>query len=354
MAHYPKYQLVIDNILEKINSKILSAGDKIPNENELSQTLDVSNITVRKAMSELVKDGVIYRVRGKGSFVSGGPSQSTRESTRLAAFLFAELGFNDNTYMQLMIHIRNYLIEHNYSLIIESTGNTAEQELSAIQRLIDKQVEGFIIFSREPEKSIPNYQLLTNKNIPFVLVDRRTSLFPSNFAGSNNHDGAFSAVRHLLELLHTGIAFVATHISLSSERERFEGYCSALASMSLKVNREHCFLDAETDFKRLNACIRDGSITAVMTANEQCAVMVLNYLQAEGFRIPEDVSVVSFDDSDAIRQVVQLTTVNQFFGEIGRTAAQLLIENINNPKYTCTSVGIGTRLVIRESTRKLK
>jgi len=354
MAFNPKYRMIIEYVIDKINSNALKSGDRIPSEKEFSDMFGVSNITVRKAMSELVNSGVIYRVKGKGSFVSTHATQREKQSSKLVVFLCSGFSLNENAYMQLMLSIQNCLLENGYSLVIENVDNDKKDEFQVIKELIEKHVEGFIIISKDPEKSILSYEYLNKNNIPFVLIDRYTPLFPTNYVGSNNHDGAFASVMHLLELNHTGIAFLSYHFNLSSEAERYSGYCDAFARKGLSVNPDYLFKNNNTDIERLMSYIRIGKITAIAASNDRCALDVMSSLKQAGIRVPDDVSIVGFDDSDIITQaMIPLTTVKQFFSEIGRTAANLLIENINADQRDYTHIKIGTRLVVRKSTRPI-
>lgn len=356
MAKYPKYQMVIDYVLDKIKSGDLKAGDKIPSESEFSQIMNISNITVRKAMSELVNSGIIYRIKGKGSFVSDKFLQSGRNTNRLVAFMFSDIDVRDNAYIELIISMQKYLMSQNFSLIVECTDGDSQSEISSIKNLLSKNVEGFIIYSKEPKNCIPSYKFLHDNNIPFVLVDRYTPLFPCNFVGSNDHDGAFAATHHLLKLNHTNIAFVGSHLSLSTEQERFAGYKDALASMSLEVNPENCFPDYKVDLDRLVANTKKGGITAFFAVNDHCALKVMNALYSEGIRVPDDVSIVGFGDSEVIKHsMIPLTTVKQFFDEIGYASAKLLVQVINNSSrfYDYAHLSLRTKLIIRDTTRKL-
>ncbi|HHW01109.1 MAG TPA: GntR family transcriptional regulator [Clostridiaceae bacterium] len=354
MAFNPKYRMIIEYVIDKINSKALKSGDRIPSEKEFSDMFGVSNITVRKAMSELVNSGVVYRVKGKGSYVSAHASQKENRTSKLVVFLCSGFSINENAYMQFMLSIQNCLLEHGYSLIIENVDNDKRDEFQVIKELIEKHVEGFIIISKDPEKSILSYEYLHNNNIPFVLIDRYTPLFPVNYVGSNNHDGAFSSVMHLLELNHTGIAFVSQYFNLSSEAERYSGYCDAFSIKGLSANPDYLFKNDNADIERLISYIKTGKITAIAASNDRCALDVMNSLKQAGIRVPDDVSIVGFDDSDIINQaMIPLTTVKQFFSDIGRTAANLLIENINSDQRDYTHIKIGTRLIIRKSTRPL-
>ena len=352
MSYYPKYQKVIDYIMHKINNNELSSGDKIPSEKELAELHGVSNITIRKAMSELVASGIIHRIRGKGSFVSDSPAYGDKKQHRLVAFLFPGFSLNGSAYMQYIVSMQRYFLSHGFSLIIESTDTNKTDELTIVRKLIDKNVKGFLFFSKNPEKSIPCYQILDEQDIPFVLIDRYTPLYPSNYVGCNNHDGIFTAVKYLLNQNHTGIAYIAMDMNLSSEKDRYSGYKDAFISAGLSVNRNYLFSMRDTEYERLLNHIREGDITAIVTANDKTAIEVIRLLNQEGLGIPEDVSIIGFDDSDILEEaMIPLTTVKQYFDEIGYQAAKLLGESIDQNR-PCNHIELGTRLIVRKSTKE--
>src|SRR5690554_3903592 len=138
MSHYPKYQMIIDYIKEKINNNELSSGDKIPSENELAEMHEVSNITIRKAMSELVASGLIYRIKGKGTFVSDGSPKEQHQQHKLAAFLFPGQSLSGSAYMQFIVNMQRYFLSHDYSLIIENTDAEKTNTALSIKKLLDK------------------------------------------------------------------------------------------------------------------------------------------------------------------------------------------------------------------------
>ncbi|HHY82469.1 MAG TPA: substrate-binding domain-containing protein [Clostridiales bacterium] len=352
MPHYPKYQAVVDYILGKIKNNELASGDRIPSEKELAEIHGVSNITIRKAMAELVDTGVIYRIKGKGSFVSDGSVHKEEQRHRLVAFLFPGLALSGNAYMQYITNMQRYLLNHGYSLIIENTNADNAGELSVVKKLIEQNVKGFIFFCEDPEKSIPSFKILDEKKIPFVLIDRYTTMYPSNYVGSNNHDGAYTAVRHLLNQGHINIAYVANNIHLSSERERYEGYKDALASAGLTVNPDFLFTTKTSSQEQLLGYIKKGMITAIVTVNDKYAIEVMKYLNQAGVSIPDDVSLVGFDDADILKDaMINLTTVKQFFNEVGYNAAKLLDEIINHKHHDFNHIRLGIRLIVRESTK---
>lgn len=123
----PKYQMVKDYVLSQIENQEFTKDDRIPSESEFSKLLDVSSITVRKALSELVNEGVIYRVRGKGSFVAN-QSTVSEKTSNLVAFVISGVDLYDSSYMQIMRGIQSFLGKHGCKLIIEFVENDFEQE----------------------------------------------------------------------------------------------------------------------------------------------------------------------------------------------------------------------------------
>jgi GntR family transcriptional regulator of arabinose operon len=230
MKKLPKYKLARNYIRKKIKAGEYLPGDKLPTESELSKILGVSSITIKKAMTELVNEGLICRIQGRGSFVNelrekkGG---AMPPSNKLIAFLLSCQDVNDSSCMQIMMGIQRCLSSAGFSLIVENPGDDPEEELRIIRRLLDNDVAGFILFSANPELSLGNYIYLKNNNVPFVLMDRLVDSIPVNSVACNNQDGAFSAVEYLIELQHRRIGFVADQFYLSSEKERFQGYCNA-------------------------------------------------------------------------------------------------------------------------------
>ena len=351
MKKVTKYQAVKNYIKVKIKNGEYLPEEKLPNENEISKTLDVSSITVKKAMMELVNEGIIYRIKGKGSYIKDLHAIPKPNSKKLVAFILSCQDVNDSSFMKIMIGMQRCLSPSGYSLIIENPGDDPEKELQIIKQLIDNQVEAFIIYSANPEKSVGNYVFLRKKNIPFVLMDRWTGYFPANSVSCNNHDGAFSAVEYLIELQHKKIGFVADNFYLSSEKERFEGYCDAMHFASLKVKDSLFFTDTSVDYDRMIDSIKSKEITALFAVNDRRGLELINALTDRGVNIPVDVSIIGFDDYETSRLArVPLSTVRQHFEEEGYYAAQILLDSISGSKLQFNKILIGTQLVVRSST----
>ena len=146
----PKYQMVKEYVLSQIENQEFTMDERIPSESEFSRLLDVDSITVRKALSELVNEGVIYRVRGKGSFVASQAAIPDKNSN-LVAFVISGIDLYDSSYMQIMRGIQSFLGKHGCKLIIEFVENDFEQERELVLELIQTELRGILIYSSNPE-----------------------------------------------------------------------------------------------------------------------------------------------------------------------------------------------------------
>ncbi|MCM3259540.1 GntR family transcriptional regulator [Paenibacillus lautus] len=349
----PKYQMVKDYVLSQIENREFTKDDRIPSESEFSKLLDVSSITVRKALSELVNEGVIYRVRGKGSFVASQADASEKTSTsNLVAFVISGVDLYDSSYMQIMRGIQSFLGQHGCKLIIEFVENDFEQERELILGLIQTELRGLLIYSSDPEAAKGYLGEIRKKSIPFVMLDRSPSGYPVNVVTCNNHDGAYEAVENLIQQGHRRIGFAAYDYHLSPEVDRYNGYCNAMSNASIPIPDSLLFLDKELDYAELVSLIQNGELTALFCANDKRALEVIEQLTALDIRIPEQVSLMGFDDFESSKFAkVALSTVKQYFDVLGYESAKLLFEITEGSSYGNKKVMLPTSLVIRDTIK---
>ncbi|MEC0258118.1 Arabinose metabolism transcriptional repressor [Paenibacillus sp. GM2FR] len=350
----PKYQMVKDYVLSQIENQEFTKDDRIPSESEFSKLLDVSSITVRKALSELVNEGVIYRVRGKGSFVASQAAVSEKTSN-LVAFVISGVDLYDSSYMQIMRGIQSFLGQHGCKLIIEFVENDFEQERELILGLIQTELRGLLIYSSDPEAAKGYLGEIRKKSIPFVMLDRSPSGYPVNVVTCNNHDGAYEAVEYLIQQGHRRIGFAAYDYHLSPEVDRYNGYCNAMSDASIPIPDSLLFLDKELDYAALASLIHNGELTALFCANDKRALEVIEQLTALDIRIPEQVSLMGFDDFESSKFAkVALSTVKQYFDVLGYESAKLLFEITEGSSYGNKKVMLPTSLVIRDTIKPVQ
>jgi DNA-binding LacI/PurR family transcriptional regulator len=209
-------------------------------------------------------------------------------------------------------------------------------------------VDGLIMMSSDIDD--PILPLLIRDDSPLVLVGRHPYLADVSSADVDNRDGAVQAVRHLIELGHRRIAHLAGPLDWYDAREREQGWRESLAAAGLDAG-EAIIGDWTSDYGyEVGKAFDPGSATAVFAANDQMALGLVHGLVDQGLRVPEDVSVVGFDDvPDARHFLPPLTTVRQDFSALGELALELVIAAIDGEDHTRHD-RIAPLLVVRSST----
>ncbi|WP_430867980.1 LacI family DNA-binding transcriptional regulator [Demequina aurantiaca] len=221
------------------------------------------------------------------------------------------------------------------------------------QAMVDADQSGVILATSrlDPEQQ----QALADARIPLVVIDPvNTPPVGVPSVGVNNYTGAYNATKHLINLGHAKIAFISGLASECAQARR-AGYLHAMRESSITVPAEYDqpgtfrFEDGKRSAKILLGL--DNPPTAIFAANDLEALGVLDEAHLQGVRVPQDLSVVGFDDSmQAISASPHLTTVRQPFAEIGATAARLLLQAIDDEPLSSTRLELSTELMVRDST----
>jgi LacI family transcriptional regulator len=244
--------------------------------------------------------------------------------------------------------------EQDMRLVICTTLHEHDREVSLVETLMDGATDGAIILL--PEESTEELRALQAKGYPFVVADPRISLGDGIPAVSAAHRaGAKAAVDHLLSLGHRRIAHVSGPRGWTATEERIEGYHGALAAAGVLPSNE---LLAEGDFEipsghaaAARLLDRPDRPTAVFASNDNMAVGVLRAARERGLSVPENLSVVGFDDAELAQIVTpMLTTVRQPLAELGRTAISHLRRLLDRQRVEALRIELATRLVVRHST----
>jgi len=217
---------------------------------------------------------------------------------------------------------------------------------------LDRGVEGFITIDTIMDRPLP---------LPTIAVPGHLRLKNVTNVVLNHRTGARLALRHLLDLGHKDIAFMkGAHVSPDSE-DRWHCICEVAAEMGVRMS-SGLVIQLESDdptphlgypfAKKLLA--RGRPFTALFAYNDISAIGSIRAFQESGLRVPEDISVVGFDDiHEASFSVPRLTTVRQPLHEMGVLAAKTLLRRIKNEPQSLEDILIEPRLIVRESTRQL-
>ena len=220
-------------------------------------------------------------------------------------------------------------------------------------RMLDAHHSGMILVTSRLSRQ--QQQDFANAGIPIIVIDPvNTPADDLPSVGVNNFTGGYLATKHLIDLGHSKIAMVQG-VDSECAGARLGGYHSALRDAGIAARPEYLqpgafrFEDGKDAGARLLE-LQDPP-TAIFAANDLEALGVLDAAHTRGIRVPEELSVVGFDDSlQAISASPHLTTVRQPFAEIGATAAQLLLQIIEGEPLASRRLELATQVVIRDST----
>ncbi len=242
-------------------------------------------------------------------------------------------------------------IEHAMDALVLNTNYDPQRTLNAVRRLVGLQVPGVAILTSQIDPAAAD--LLPQAGIASVYLDLgRVGRNISNVVVDYEH-GISEALAHLVSLGHTRIGYIGGPLRLPSAQVRRKAFMDSAVQMRIEPARA---IDADFTVRGgYVACeemLREGRPTAIVTGNDLTAIGVLHRAYDGGLKVPEDLSVVGFDDIlfSAYTQPA-LTTVAVPRTEIGTVAFQALWEMINDPEHAGREFGVGTKLVIRESTR---
>jgi DNA-binding LacI/PurR family transcriptional regulator len=265
--------------------------------------------------------------------------------------------------------LENSLYESNYLPLLADCHNEPQRFERYLEMLLDRRVEGLVIVANWLVTDIKLLADLTEKQIPTVIAGREIEIESASAVSVDNEGGAELALEHLYKLGHRQIAFLRGPKTLLSSAQRWKGIRNFAQTAGLKLDNKSIAelpesLDPNSSFEaaaQLTAeLLRNGrSFTALMAYDDMTALGALRALKSKAIRVPEDCSLIGFDDvSQAALSIPSLTTVHQPMESMGEISATLILDAIKatNQKrpVTPTRRKIPAQLVVRESTMECR
>ncbi|MBA3875994.1 MAG: LacI family transcriptional regulator [Anaerolinea sp.] len=232
----------------------------------------------------------------------------------------------------------------DFGVMFCNTDESDAEEIAYLQMLIQRQVDGVLLVPAS--NSGNSLRLLHAHRVPVVVIDRRVRSTQIDEVRTDSEAGAYALVRHLVELGHRNIAMLSGRREISTSVDRVAGYRRALAEVGVEVDSRLVLYrgyDADAGL-RMAREILDATPrpTAIFAANNFIAFGAMRALREAGIRVPDDMSVVAFDDlPDAWVMDPFMTVINQPAYDIGRRAAELLLERL-----TAAPAGAGRKCVL--------
>jgi LacI family transcriptional regulator len=330
----------------------------------------IGDVAERAGVSKMT----VSRVINKSGYIS----QETRERVEQA---IAELGYVPNAlarslrfkktktialvitditnpfFTTLARGVEDAASEQDFSVMFCNTDESRDEEAQYLSVLVQKQVDGVLLV---PAKSSPEAaQFLSERQVPFVVLDRRIPGINVDLVRGNSFQGAYDLAAHLIALGHRDIAVLSGPQGVTTASDRIDGYRKAMQDAGLPVDESRILYTSFTPqggYRMAQQALElSPRPTALFAANNFIAFGALRALRERSVRVPDEISVVTFDDlPEAINFDPFLTAAAQPAYEMGQRATTLLFERLSgNGPAEPQEIIMPTQIVIRGSSGRV-
>ena len=259
-------------------------------------------------------------------------------------------------YLDILSGVDKELTECGYYLCLVSANLDPERESRCLRSLFQQRLDGLILLPTFADLFADEVEALSKRSSPAVFI---SPVQGADWVLPDIPGGAELLLNHVLSLGHRRIGFINGVARRNMGRERLNVYRHKLAALGLPANGQlicHCGHTIQDGYAAAQELLTlSPPPTAIWTINDLLAVGALRAIRERGLRVPDDISLAGFDDIDLASQLYPpLTTVRLHGEEIGRRAAQVLFQRIQDPKCEPMQETIDTELVIRQSTAPVR
>ncbi len=337
---------------------------KAPTLEDVARKAGVSKSTVSRVLNETAKISTMTRTKVLTAVRELGyePNHIARSLTKRRTYTIGVVleDILNPFFTEVAKGIETTLKKAGYTMILTSSDYEYDDEIRLTRMLIRYKVDGLLI---TPVKSdSETIELLKLRKIPFFMMNCKSSYRDVNWIDSDNVEGGYIAAKYLLELGHTRLMCIRSRI-VEGTRDRFEGFKRALHEHGLNLSEQIIRGDARSrndGYKIVKNFItdngKDAIPSAIISVNDAVAIGAMECLLEHGIRIPEDVSIIGYDDINIAGLVrVPLTTVHQAKYKMGEIAAQQLLYKIEqDDEGVARQFLVKPKLIIRNSCKQAK
>lgn len=373
MAKKKLYQMIMDDIIAQIQESDFPPDKPICTEKEICEKYSVSRITAIRAIEELRQRGILYSKKGVGSFVQKGwlskesldghpeillENKIPDNEKKIVAFILPFDISNGGIFGTIQT-LGNILSQNNMYLTINITDSNVEKEKAVIQQLWDQSVSAIVYYPASNNIHVKEFIPFIIKSIPVIVIDMSHDCrFMYNVVSDNTH-GQHMLTQHLINNGHKNIAYLSEKkIELMpSVRDRFYGYASTLAQNGIPLNANFVNANTSRSKDKLKKIIKDlveRGVTAIEAEHDELAFNIFLSCQSLNLHVPEDISIVGFDDSQyATWFDVSMTTIKQDFISIGQKVGEIIVSHFQETPVAEYKHIIPVELIVRNSTAKV-
>jgi LacI family transcriptional regulator len=329
----------------------------MPTITDVARKAGVSTSTVSHVINETryVSDQVKQRVHAAMKDLNYQPnviarSLRTRE-TQTVGVVVSDI--TNPFFTNIVRAIEDEVLKQGYNIILCDTDEKPEREQVYLRLLMGRRVDGLIVAPSSGNADL--LQLAIESGYPTVLLDRSIPGLDADVVLSDNEGGAFDAVSYLVGIGHRRIGIIAGRLEVSTGTDRMAGYVRAIKAHGIPVDEsliEVAQFKREIAYEKTREMLaRPDPPTALFVCNNAMTAGAMAAVKAAGKKVPKDISVVGFDDSEwAALMDPPLTVVAQPIVELGTRAAQLLMRRISGGRVkTPRAIVLKPELIVRGS-----
>lgn len=324
---------------------------------DIAKEAGVSVTTVSRVLNneKYVKDEVRERVQMVIDEMGYTPSSIARslvlKRTNIIGVIVPDI---TNSFSSTIISsIEECANQNNFNIMVCNIAESPEKELNYLNIIKEMRMDGVIITNEKITPNIKNALYSIDVPVVFVSVKPDELLFTSITV--NNYQASYDATNYLINKGHKKIAFIGGDLrDITSGKERYKGYRKALEHNDLDVNEEYIKFGnykMQDGYNYMEEILKCSILpTALFAASDDMAVGALNCILDNGLKVPEDISIIGFDNS-SLTTVVRptLTTISQPINEMGVLSVKTLIKQINNEETLLNQIIVKHKLIERQS-----
>lgn len=354
----PKYQIIAEELRIHIQAGKYMNAQTLPTEYAIAEEYHVSRQTVRQALSLLAENGLIEKRQGSGSYIRhASPQEETVSANRTIAVITTYI--SDYIFPSILREIETVLAQNSCIPSLFATQNQVSNERRILMNLLQAQpVDGILVEGTKTALPNPNldlYRQLMDKGIPLVFMNGNyADLHSALSVLDDNRGGARMLVEYLHKKGHRNIAGIFKSDDIQGH-QRYAGYVDTLRDLNLPIQDSNLFwYDTENKEQFLSLLLPAAaerilsSCSAVVCYNDEVASRLIGHLIRKGVKIPQELAIVSFDNSQysdlAPRRI---TSLSHRENNVGRLAAELLIRLMQGE--SCHSEAAPWVLIEKES-----
>lgn len=353
-----RYQEIADNIYKCIEEGTYQMGQKLPSETELSRQFQVTRQTVRHALAVLDEQGIVRKRQGSGTYVEGIRYQRDAKRTSIAFIITYVDGY---IFPKIIQGIEKTLSEQGYSVQIAFTNNRFDRERQILEDFLGREEIAGVI--AEPTRSsLPNlnmslYEMFGKAHVPVLFINSYYAELPLPHISIQDELAGYKAADYLIYQRHRRIGGIFK-LDDGQGRLRYKGFMRALQEHHISFDdNQVLWLDTQ-DAKTFRSCYdrlkkRMTGVTGIVCYNDEIAFALEEMLMQDGRKVPDDVSLVSIDNSELASMCeVPLTSIDHPKEILGIKAAEQMIHLIQDNRYEAT-YEFTPELIVRNSVRKV-